>query len=322
MLSRVRLPVPHLVAWLLVAPFVLWVIFRVARIDRFGVTAQLMAFTPYVALASLVPVALALLGRRWWVAGVAGAVCLALAVCVLPRSFGSPSTMDGVPVTVMSMNLRYGGADVDTIMRLVTEQRVDVLAVQEYTEAGQNRLAAVGLDDLLPYQVKHPVDGPNGSALYSRYPLTDTGVVHNLGGFFQAYGVVAVPGAVPVAVESAHPVPPISPYIPYWVQDLRDQKPASTGPHPRILIGDFNSTLDHSLLRDLIATGYHDAASTVGHGLVPTWPYDGGRASVTPKITIDHILCGTGIGVTDFHAFTVPTTDHRAIIARLLLPRR
>jgi hypothetical protein len=39
-----------------------------------------------------------------------------------------------------------------------------------------------------------------------------------------------------------------------------------------------------------------------------------------PKVTIDHVLVDRGIGVRDFDAVTVPLTDHRAIIATVVVP--
>jgi hypothetical protein len=74
------------------------------------------------------------------------------------------------------------------------------------------------------------------------------------------------------------------------------------------------------LLRDLIGTGYIDAADEVGAGLTATWPFHGARAAVTPKVAIDHVLVDNRIGVRDFAAHAVPRTDHRAIVATLVLP--
>jgi endonuclease/exonuclease/phosphatase family metal-dependent hydrolase len=319
--TYVRVLVSPLLAWVVVAPFVLWALARVIGLDGDTPGAQLMAFTPYVAAASIIPLAMALLTRQWWVAGVAALACLTLAACVLPRAFGSASTMEGVPLTVMSVNMLEGGADAKAIVEVVREQKVDVLTLQEFTPSAQRRLAAAGLTQLLPYDANHPVDVTRGSGLYSRYLLTGTGFVLNAGGFYQAHGVVQAPGAQPVAVESVHPLAPAVPAtVALWRQDLRDQKPAPTAGTPQILAGDFNSTLDYSELRGLLATGYHDAAATVGKGFTPTWPYYGQRSVVTPKVTLDHVLVDTRIGVSDFNAFTIPESDHRAIVSRLILP--
>src|SRR5258705_9682832 len=148
MLEQVRqgVRISQVVTWVVVAPFVIWTLARLIGLDSSTPAAQLVAFTPYVAIGALIPLVLALLARHWWVAGVAGAACLALALCVLPRAFGSPSTMDGVPVTVMSMNMYEGGADAEAIVKVVREQHVDVLTLQEFTASAQRRLADAGLD--------------------------------------------------------------------------------------------------------------------------------------------------------------------------------
>src|SRR5258705_13128082 len=106
--THVRALVSPVLAWAVVAAFVLWALARVIGLDGGTPGAQLMAFTPYVAAASIIPLAMALLTRQWWVAGVAALACLTLAGCVLPRAFGSASTMDGAHGTVMSVN-RFQG---------------------------------------------------------------------------------------------------------------------------------------------------------------------------------------------------------------------
>lgn len=62
--------------------------------------------------------------------------------------------------------------------------------------------------------------------------------------------------------------------------------------------------------------GYRDAAATVGAGLKPTWPV--GRR--LPPVTIDHVLADERCGVQSVQTFTVPGTDHRALLADLVLP--
>jgi endonuclease/exonuclease/phosphatase family metal-dependent hydrolase len=140
-------------------------------------------------------------------------------------------------------------------------------------------------------------------------------------GFRQAYATVTVPGARPVLVESVHPAAPhVGPTSAGLLRGLAGQ-PAATPDGPvRVLIGDFNSTLDHAALRRLLDTGYRDAAATLGEGLTSTWPYYGRRVPVTPKVTIDHVLADRRIGVRDLTVVTVRRTDHRTVVATLVLP--
>ena len=315
-----RLALPAVLVWLLVAPAAVWAVARTAGLERGALLVQLTAFTPYVAALSAIPIVVALLARNWWATGVAALACIALAVGVLPRAFGQPSAGTGneARLIVMSVNLRIGQADAASIVDLVRTHDVDVLTLQEYTPDAQEALGSAGLVALLPYSEREPVDGAAGSAVYSRLPPSDVALVEGYW-FYQARMVVHVAGQA-VTVESVHPPPPVSQSGPGWAEGLREQTPASE-PGLRVLAGDFNSTLDHVALRRLVNTGYRDAAAIVGAGLVPTWPYYGPRSSVTPKVTIDHILVNGSIGVASFDAFAVAMTDHRAIIATLYIGR-
>jgi endonuclease/exonuclease/phosphatase (EEP) superfamily protein YafD len=307
--------------WTLPAFCLVWAVVRLAGLDRGWPLVQLIAFTPYVAGAAGLAAAVALLARHWPAAGVAGVAALALLAFVLPRAWGSPAPAGRTELRVMAVNLLAGRADAATVVGLVRDRRADVLALQELTPAAQAALAAAGLAGLLPHRALSAQPGVIGSGLYSRHPLGDVRVTVNPGGFHQVAATVDVAGT-PVSVHSVHPLAPATwASTPIWRDGLRGQVPADpTGP-PRVLAGDFNATVDHVELRRLLDTGYADAATEVGAGLTPTWPYHGPRSWVTPKVTIDHVLVDRRIGVRDFAAFAVPGSDHRAIIAVLTLPR-
>lgn len=307
--------------WVVVAPGALWAAVRLLGIER-GPLVQLLAFTPYAAILSLAPVVLALALRRWWPAGVAALVAVTLLAVVAPRAIGGPAGGDGPVLRVLTVNLLAGAGDVETLARLVRAHNVDVLAVQEFTPAAAERLDTLGLAEILPHRELNPIAGVRGSALYSRYPLSDTGVRTNPGGFTQAYGTLAVPGAAPTTVESVHPAAPSSlSRLGDWKRDLDGQPRATPDGPVRVLAGDFNATLDHAPLRRLIASGYRDAADAAGAGLTGTWgPYSPERDRV-PPVTIDHVLVDRRVGVRDVSVLDLPGSDHRPVFAELALPR-
>lgn len=84
-----------------------------------------------------------------------------------------------------------------------------------------------------------------------------------------------------------------------------------------MLIGDFNATLDHSQLRELLDRGYRDAGDVAGKGLEPTWPNNG---SLGPLITIDHVLADRRLGIVKYGVGDLPGSDHRPVWAELALP--
>jgi endonuclease/exonuclease/phosphatase family metal-dependent hydrolase len=311
------------IGWLIVVPGVLWTALRLSGPVAGWPLTPLMAFTPYALVAMVVPLGVTLLLRQWWAAGVALAVVATLAAVVLPRGFGGPDpagTARGPQLRVMTMNMRFGGADPNEIVQLVRDNHVDLLALQEYTNRAVRALRAAGLESLLPVSVQYPQqsDRPGGSALYSRFPLTDTGYRQLSTYFGQAYATVQVPGAPPLLVESVHPCAPSGEsQMGCWRDGLAQEPRASrTGP-VRLLMGDFNATLDHSPLQSLLRSGYRDAAATLGDGFVTSWPYDG---TLLPPVTLDHVLADPRIAIRSLSVHTVRNTDHRSVLADLTLP--
>jgi hypothetical protein len=311
--------------WALALPTLAWAIIRLGGWER-GPLVQLFAFTTYVAGWSVVPLLLALFGRRWVAGAVALVAAAILIACVLPRALPSRDRgpAGGVTLRAMTANMLEGGADPATIVALVRDNDISVLALQEFTSAGGDGLAAAGLGKLLPYSSPAPerVTDPfhtTGSAFYSRFPITAAGFQLNGGGFQQAYGTIRPPGAGPVLVESAHPNAPFSVAgLADWRSDLAGEPSADPAGPPRILLGDFNSTLDHAPLRELIARGYRDAAATAGQGLIATWgPYTG---KPIPPVTIDHILVDRRIAVDAVSVHAQQQSDHRALVAVLRVP--
>lgn len=306
--------------WMPVVGCAAWAVTRVFGLERGWPWVQLMAFTPYVAAGSVVVAAVALLTRRWVAGAVAVVAAVALCVVVAPRALGDGGrTANGPPLRVLSANLLAGSGDERQVLDLVRRLNVDVLALQEFTPGDLAGLRAAGADGLLPHRALYELDGTGGSGLLSRYPLRERSVRTHAGGFLQAQATVDVPGAPPVMVESVHPTAPWgAPAMAYWERDLRGQPPATVDGPLRILAGDFNATLDHASLRRLIDTGYRDAASVVGSGLRPSWPYD--EKWYLPGVTLDRVLADRRIGVRTARPYRIRGTDHKAFYAELVLP--
>src|SRR5262245_49438486 len=87
--------------WPVLAPGLVWALTRLFGLEFGTRPVQLVSFTPYAALASLVPLAVCLATKRWWPAAVAGLATVALAARVLPRSVGGPAGAGGVELRVM-----------------------------------------------------------------------------------------------------------------------------------------------------------------------------------------------------------------------------
>ena len=125
-----RLRVRPVALWLLCTAFALHAALRLCGLGTVFPFVQLLAFTPYVAAASVLPLGLALVTRRWWAAGVAGLVVFTLGACVTPRAVtGDAGRADGPRLRVLTVNLRIGGADANAVVELVRREQVDLLAL-------------------------------------------------------------------------------------------------------------------------------------------------------------------------------------------------
>lgn len=215
----------------------------------------------------------------------------------------------------MTANLHFGEADPDSVVSLVREADVDLLTLQEVAPMAVRELRRAGLDRVLDEAVVLTTPGAGGGGIYARAPLTGTGNVGRAEGFRMPGAVLRVSGT-PFTVVSVHPVPPTDAKSALrWRDALRALPTTGEGAELGLLLGDFNATLDHSELRRVLDRGYVDAADVTGTGLVPTW-----SRGLSPPLTLDHLLVDERIHVADSEVRALPGSDHRAVIAGLLVP--
>jgi endonuclease/exonuclease/phosphatase family metal-dependent hydrolase len=298
---------------LITVPWAVWAVVRLAGLERGYLPVAAIALTPWAAAASWLPVLLALVLRRWRLAAVPLVPALVLTGLVAPRALGGPQDPlpGGRALTVMGANLRVGAADPRALVALARRERVDLLAVPELTPDALPRLRAAGLLRLFPYRIVDARWGSRGNAIVSRYPLRDA---RRSGppGPAMPEAVVEVPGARPVHVKAVHPVAPGVGGNWRWERDLRGLPRATPGGELRVLLGDFNATLDHRELRRITDSGYEDAAAVAGDGLRPTY---------SSLIQIDHVLVDRRARVTATGFHDLRGSDHDALTATVSLPR-
>jgi endonuclease/exonuclease/phosphatase family metal-dependent hydrolase len=308
----------HWGVWFLVAPLVAWTLVRVFGLDRGVPLVPLMAFTPYVAIAAFLVAGIALALRNWAAASVAAVVTLCLAAAVLPRAIGDSTVDPGgrETLTVLSANVYRGKGDPEALVALVDRYDVDLLAVQELTPRFARELRRAGIGRRLPEAVEQVKQGAGGGGIYSRFPLRPIGTGSPT--FFRQPRVdLTLPSGRHLRLVDIHPLTPGRTGIDIWEDSLGDL-PATGDGVPWVLLGDFNATLDHSKLRQVLDRGYQDAGDVAGEGLEPTWP---NRDHDLPLvITLDHVLADERLGIVDYGVEDLPGSDHRTVRAELALP--
>ncbi|GAA3553537.1 endonuclease/exonuclease/phosphatase family protein [Nonomuraea rosea] len=305
-------------SWIVVVPFAGWAVVRLSGFEPDWPWVPMVAYTPYAGFGAVLGVLLAVLLKRWAAGTVALVSVLALVPALLPRALTDGNPDAGGPVLrVLAANLLVGRAGTTELMALVTKLRPDVLTLQEFTPDAEERLVEAGLSKVLPYAVSRPLPGVGGSAVYARHPLT-AGETINIGGFGQARAWLKHPGGARVEIVSVHPCAPKRiGRQPCWQSGL-EALPRG-GKALRVLAGDFNATLDHLPIRDLLAAGYRDAADVRGLGYLATWPQEGSQTNL-PGVAIDHVLADSRMAVRRFEVLSLGRTDHRPVFAELRLP--
>ncbi|MFR9769601.1 endonuclease/exonuclease/phosphatase family protein [Nocardia sp. SC052] len=269
----------------------------------------------YFMIGAIVGLVLLLIARGWRSAAVAGVLAAATLWTLVPAFVPQGRAAGGPKLTVMQSNLLFGGADPAAVVRAVRDDRVDVLTVDELTDAALERLAGAGLVGELPYHYTEPTrDGGGGTGIYSRYPLRDTKkydgyILNNIS------ATMDHPERGPITVFAFHPVPP--PFdFPAWQTEMRKTREildAQRG--PAIVGADFNATRDHTAFRDLLRGSFASAADQAGAGLLPTFPAD---RAWGPVIGIDHILLADATAE-EVRTLSVPGSDHRALLSHIHL---
>lgn len=280
-----------------------------------GVIPIAQSLLPAGALGLLVVAVVAAVSRAWIGATVlvAGAV---LSVLPVLNPLGASDCTGSTPLTVLSFNAKFAGADPRQLADLIRDAGADVVILVETDEhlIGQI-LHGQGLAETLSYRTKQvSTNAYKGSVILSAYPLSAEADIPG-SVFEQVSAVAALPDGSAVRVAAVHPPPPVGQpgdwykavtAIDEWIQAASD---------PRLVIaGDFNSSFSHPVFRRL-AEGLATAARAAGPIPWPTWPQE----KPVPAFTaIDHVLA-RGAVPTGWDSAYIEGSDHRAVIANWAL---
>jgi endonuclease/exonuclease/phosphatase (EEP) superfamily protein YafD len=270
-----------------------------------------------VALACLV-ICIAL--HAWWSALCAFiTVCLNLAVVVpwyLPPP-QAPLNQPYVPVKLLFANVQSTNRNVADVIGLVRAENPDVVIIQEATERWIDHLHVI--EEGFPYAKALRRPGGVGMALYSRIPVERFDVM--------ALGSERMPGLLArlhlgggvLSVVTVHPRPPLRRHsFRHRNEQLRDAASVVQAlPVPKILVGDFNTSLWSPYYAQLIRqTGLVNARQ--GFGLLPTWPAF--MSVPLLMIPIDHCLVSPEIRVIRMRTGRTIGSDHLPIIVDMGIP--
>jgi endonuclease/exonuclease/phosphatase (EEP) superfamily protein YafD len=278
--------------------------------------AIVQALTPYVLAAAFPLAAAAVVARRWPLAAVGVAVAIALVVLIWPLRFpkAEPAPrLDAVPLRVFNGNLFHENDRTADVVDTIIPFDADVLTFTEYTAEHAARLLASSLADTFPHRIEYPEPLAAGSAIWSRYPITETATPRSR---FRSIGAV-VDAPDPIALYVVHPPSPLV-NLNQWHDELERLASFRTAPgRPAMVVGDFNASYWHPVFRALLGAGWRDAHQQLGRGLSNSWPAN--LARLPPYVRLDHALVDDLLAVVAVDDVDIPGGDHRGLLVDVAL---
>jgi endonuclease/exonuclease/phosphatase family metal-dependent hydrolase len=314
-----------------------------------------VAFTPWFVLPAGAALVLALPARRPWAALPAGALLALQLLWLFPpdrvadRFLARPANPSqgqeqeqgtvrdtgqrpAAELNVMTLNAWKGQADAAEVVRLVRENGVGLLAVQELSPALERRLDAEGLGALLPHRISRSRDGAGGGAVYSSRPIVPLDSVDGSAFHMPTVQLELDAGGRPASltVTNVHTKAPVWGRAGQWRSELAALGRLAARPGNVLMLGDFNATLDHAEFRQMLEGSAGAGTGGTGSGgplvdagaaalarLIPTWPMAG---PPLPGVVIDHIVTGPQVPSRGYAVLPVAGTDHAAVLATLSVP--
>lgn len=268
-----------------------------------------------------------LLGRGNWRRFMLAATAtgfMASAIAVIPEAASNlqdrpPLPQDGRQVIkVMTHNLFGRNYDMDSVLKVIAEEKPDILAFQEYFGEQRSELGPL-LAAEYPYSVYCRGGKRANLGLYSRLPFTqqqDGACPDNAYGDQRTghiLGLFELPDGTSFSLMTSHldwPAPKMARQREEFAA-LAEAARSVSG--PLVLVGDFNSTSWSYALRNF----GRDAGLTRQDHSVLTYPtlffYLGDWRSTLPFLPLDHVLT-RGVDVHELHAAGRTGSDHLPVV--------
>jgi endonuclease/exonuclease/phosphatase family metal-dependent hydrolase len=263
---------------------------------------------------------------------VAALVIGVVASCVPLRKTGG-----GIPLRVMTYNIRSGNGNLDSTATAIRAQAPDVVALQEvdvhwaersaFADQVSALAAKLGMEARFAPIYSLPgasSDSPRrefGVALLSRFPIVRfrNDSIARLSTQVQTPTPALAPGLLDALLDvGGHPVRVFSTHLDYRkdpavrTQQVREMLGFIGGMEvPTLVFGDLNAAPNASELQPLLAR-LHDAWSGQAD---PGFTYP----AEAPKARIDYVLVSPQFSVQSVRVPDTQASDHRPVVAELML---
>jgi endonuclease/exonuclease/phosphatase (EEP) superfamily protein YafD len=310
------------IGWLVVAPVSVCAATVAAQLQESSSLLLLaVGLTPFLGLPALIALGIGLQHRRRLLTVVSAATAGVLLFSTLPglgMPIGTrPPAGTRSTLRLFSANVHFANPDIGRIAEEIVATSPDLVALQEIDLDAAWGLRKSGALGRFPYAATAIRTGPAAIGLWSRFPLADVRVQDVYGMPF--ISVTVGSGTRRLRVYTVHLIAPLGGDRIRWRAQLRWLDEELRGQRgPLVVSGDFNATRYHPSFRRLLSDRLGDAHERSGRGWAMTWPRD--QWPLPPFMRIDHVLISLDIGVRTVKEGVGQGSDHRPIIADLVLP--
>jgi endonuclease/exonuclease/phosphatase family metal-dependent hydrolase len=245
-----------------------------------------------------------------------------------PRPLGARSSQASPNLRLMTFNAHYESAP-EASADAITKVDADVICLQESTKAWEE-YARTQLGQRYPHAIFHHETYAGGSAILSRYPMTELLYEMPPMSWFHGLGVKIKTDIGDVKLLNIHLRPGASgqgglTYLNYFrlpkihpqeVDHLYKRMSGLGGDAPLIVMGDFNESDDGKAIQYLTERGFtralaaFDPDSSTWHGRV---------LGIALAARCDHILYSSQFRCLDAAVLKEGASDHRPVVAVLTM---
>jgi endonuclease/exonuclease/phosphatase (EEP) superfamily protein YafD len=273
-------------------------------------------FRPHLAALGLA-VALGAIGLRSGIGAAAAGVAVALNLLPLlpyaaPWRAVAEAAPQGVPLRVLTLNLRHEHADPDKVRALVARERPDLVALSEILPEHAPLLES--LREQLPTVLRPERTGAFEVVLLTRWEASEVEIDRSAHSRLPVTRLLLCREGVCVRVVALHAARPLEQWGRLRAAQFEVLARLARGDGRVIALGDLNCTPWSPAFAALLRAGGL-ADSALGRGIVGTWI---SRLPVL-GLPIDHVLVGAAVGVRERRVGEDVGSDHLPLLADLVL---
>ena len=312
---RRRLPLwIAVVLWMIVGALAVVAVARIVAWDSLDIFAILNSVTVFLYLPAWVVAAVAVLGRRYVLAGAALLVVVAQIAFMLPELTAAepvPSWAASAPtIRLFDANVYAPNPSMAGYASQIKRYRPQLLTMEEAVPADVTQLRGDGALAGLPHTVQIRRYDPFAFLIASKYPLTGVSTTYLYDQPLIVKMTVQLPSG-PQPLWVVHTTGPVPQSFTMWKGQLAeiDRQLRRRGPADLLLVGDFNATWNNQGFRQILDAGMTDGAAARARPFEMTWSQI--KPFLPPVVRIDHVLTGPGVAVTTISTNEGPGSDHR-----------